>query len=202
MKKISSLLIATTLSVLSWGQSKSIPINEPLPEGEYHLLNVMEGNIEVRLDQLAEEKALLVIFTCNTCPFVIKNIERTRDILEYAQEQEINVALINSNEAQRDDADSQEKMMEFGTQQNYPNYIIDEGSMVADLFGASHTPEVFLFNKERILVYKGAMDDSPSDPKSAKKIYLKEAIKSLKNESDIKIKETKSIGCSIKRIKN
>lgn len=202
MKKISSLLIATTLSVLSWGQSKSIPINEPLPEGEYHLLNVMEGNIEVRLDQLAEEKALLVIFTCNTCPFVIKNIERTRDILEYAQEQEINVVLINSNEAQRDDADSQEKMMEFGTQQNYPNYIIDEGSMVADLFGASHTPEVFLFNKERILVYKGAMDDSPSDPKSAKKIYLKEAIKSLKNESDIKIKETKSIGCSIKRIKN
>ncbi len=93
-------------------------------------------------------------------------------------------------------------MAEFGRKQGYPNYFIDKNSELANSFGASHTPEVFLFDgKTEKLVYKGAMDDNPSDPKSAKVIYLKNAINSMLAGKAINPAETKSVGCSIKRVK-
>ena len=71
---------------------------------------------------------------------------------------------------------------------------------MADAFGASRTPEVFLFNRKGELVYKGAIDDNPQDPGGVKRTHLKEAINELTQGRPVSIKETRSIGCGIKRL--
>jgi hypothetical protein len=78
--------------------------------------------------------------------------------------------------------------------------VADDNSKLADAFGASHTPEVFLFDGNGKLVYKGAMEDSPSDPSNSKQMYLKNAIKSMIAGATPDPNSTKSIGCAIKRL--
>src|SRR5690606_32096080 len=113
-----------------------------------------------------------VLFSCNTCPNVIKNIKRTDEMLSKAKTLNIPVVIVNSNEAQRAEADSKEAMVNFGKEHNYPNDIYDANSRMADALGATKTPEVFLFDKNAKLVYKGAMDDNPSKPDEAEVMYL------------------------------
>lgn len=202
MKKILGFLLATTLMGSAYAQSGSLALNSAFPDQSFSLSEVRSGAQVARLSDLKTDKGLLVIFTCNTCPFVIKNIERTKEILTQAKANGIGVLLVNSNEAQRAEADAPDKMAEFAGKQNYPNYFIDKDAQLADAFGASHTPEVFLFDgKTERLVYKGAMDDSPSDPTAAKTIYLKDAMNNLVAGKTISPAETKSVGCSIKRVK-
>lgn len=201
MKKILSLIAAIAFTGSVFAQTSSLAIGSGFPEKEYNTHDVLSGQ-EINMKEAATDNGLLVIFTCNTCPFVIRNIDRTKEILELAKAKGVGVMMVNSNEAQRNDADAVEKMADFAKKQNYPNYLVDKGSDLANLFGASHTPEVFLFDgKNRKLVYKGAMDDSPSDPKSAKVIYLKDAIINMVNDKPVNPAETKSVGCSIKRVK-
>jgi thioredoxin-related protein len=78
-------------------------------------------------------------------------------------------------------------------------YLVDEDSKLADMFGASHTPEIFLFNSKGKLVYKGAMNDNPGNPEEAKVKYIENAIDAVVAGKEIDPKVTKSVGCSIKR---
>lgn len=202
MKKLFGLLLGTVLMGSVYAQSGSLSIGTGIPDQPYHITDVFSGGMPMLRD-LNTGKGLLVIFTCNTCPFVIKNIDRTKEVLAYAKAKNVGIVFVNSNEAQRSAADSPEKMLEFGKQQGYPNYYVDKNSELADIFGASHTPEVFLFDgKTEKLIYKGAMDDSPADPKSAKVMYLKNAIDNMLAGKAIAPAETKSVGCSIKRVKS
>ncbi|KAA5536888.1 redoxin family protein [Taibaiella lutea] len=199
MKKILSLFLAAGISMATFAQEKSMPIGTKLPAEGYQTTNVFDGKI-MHLPDVKTEKGLLVVFTCNTCPFVIRNIERTGQVLKYAHEKGLGVVFINSNEAQRNDADAVKSMIKFGKEHNYPNYLVDKKSALADIFGASHTPEVYLFNGAQALVYKGAMDDNPANPSEAKIMYLKNAIDNLLAGKAIDPAETKSVGCSIKRL--
>lgn len=201
MKKLVSLALGLFVTVAVVAQTKSsMAIQASYAGGDKEMKDVISGAM-ASLKSTKQDNGLLVVFTCNTCPFVIKNQKRTTDILAYAAAHKVGVALINSNEAQRDDADSEEAMKTYAAAHQYPNYLVDQGASLADYFGAGHTPEVFLFNASDELVYKGAMDDSPSDPESAKVIYLKEAIHNMVNGAEISPNTTKSIGCSIKRLK-
>ena len=194
-------LLSLFISTSAFAQSgKSLAIKSNFASGDKAMQDVVSGK-EMSLKQLKQDNGLLVIFTCNTCPFVIKNQSRTSEMLAVAAASKVGVALINSNEAQRDDADSEAAMKDYAAKQRYPNYLIDKASSLADYFGAGHTPEVFLFNSNDELVYKGAMDDSPSDPTAAKQIYLKNAISAMVAGKEITPNSTKSIGCSIKRVK-
>jgi thioredoxin-related protein len=200
MKKLFSLLIAASVGITAFAQ-QSMPIGTPVPTEGYETTNVLNNKV-TNLKDAITSKGLLVVFTCNTCPFVIRNIDRTKEILAFAKEKGIGVLMVNSNEAQRNDADAPKQMLAFAKAQQYPNYVVDKNSSLADIFGASHTPEVYLFDgASQKLVYKGAMDDNPSDPSSAKAIYLKDAINNLLAGNDINPNETKSVGCSIKRLK-
>jgi hypothetical protein len=67
------------------------------------------------------------------------------------------------------------------------------------MYGASHTPEIFLFDKQHKLVYKGAMNDNPSNPGGYKKMYVTDAIDAMIAGKEVDPKTTKSIGCGIKR---
>lgn len=204
MKKITALLLSALLIGNTYAQEakiSSMPIGTSFPDVAYNAMDVL-SNKQVTFNDLKTDKGLLVIFSCNTCPFVIRNIDRTQSILAAAKEKGIGVMILNSNEAQRSDADAPDKMVEFGKAQHYTNYCIDNGATLADAFGASHTPEVYLFDgKTEKLVYKGAMDDSPADPSAAKVIFLKNAMNNMVAGKAISPNETKSVGCSIKRIK-
>lgn len=175
-----------------------LPIGSQLPGGDIKMLAV-NGN-KVSMNETKKQSGLLVMFSCNTCPFVIKNQQRTNAICKYAIQNNIGVILINSNEAQRDDDDSFNAMQAYAKKQGYEwNYVVDADNKIADAFGANRTPECFLFNANLKLSYHGAIDDNPGDNENVSRHHLKEAINQLISGKDIAIKESRSVGCSIKR---
>ncbi|PSK89207.1 redoxin family protein [Taibaiella chishuiensis] len=204
MKKITAFLLSALLVGQAFAQQAkpaSLAIGSAFPDIDYTAQDVLHDK-QVSHQDLKTDKGLLVIFSCNTCPFVLRNIDRTQSILATAKQKGIGVMILNSNEAQRDDADAADKMVTFGKAQHYPNYCLDNGAVLADAFGASHTPEVYLFDgKTGKLVYKGAMDDNPSEPSAAKVMFLKNAMDNMVAGKKISPDETKSVGCSIKRVK-
>jgi hypothetical protein len=113
----------------------------------------------------------------------------------------IGVILLNSNEAYRNDADSPEAMKKYAAGQEYEwPYVIDKNNEVAEAFGAKRTPECFLFNKDLKLVYHGAINDNPSQPQNATREHLREAINEMTSGKSVSVKETRSVGCSIKKV--
>ena len=175
-----------------------LPIGSPLPKEEVKVKDI-NGKM-VTLKDARKKNGLLVMFSCNTCPFVIKNQGRTKAICTYAMLNEIGVIILNSNEAQRADDDSYNAMKQYATEQGYKwYYAVDENNELADAFGANRTPECFLFGKDLKLVYHGAIDDNPTDAQNVKREHLKEAIKELLSGKDVSVKESRSVGCSIKR---
>jgi thioredoxin-related protein len=148
-----------------------------------------------------KEKGVLVMFSCNTCPYVIKNQERTKSIAAYAEKNKVGVILLNSNEAQRGDEDAYAQMKKYAIDQKYSwDYVVDKNSEVANAFGANRTPECFLFDKNGILVYHGAIDDSPADPATITRQHLKEAINQMTEGKAVTVTQSKSVGCGIKRV--
>ena len=198
MKKLLfSVLVG--FGLLSFIAIDELPIGAGMPKADVKMKDI--SGKEISLKDAVGKNGLLVMFSCNTCPYVIKNQERTREICRYALENNIGVVLINSNEAQRDEEDSYEAMKEYARQQNYKwYYAVDKNSVIADAFGAKRTPANFLFNKEGKLVYHGAIDDSPSDAGRVNRRHLKEAITELMNGKDIAVKTSRSVGCGIKRL--
>lgn len=148
----------------------------------------------------ATDKGLLVIFSCNTCPFVVKNESVTLKTIAYAKAHGLGVVIINSNEAKRAGDDSYDAMKKYAKKQGIDvPYLVDENSKLANAFGANHTPEVFLVDTKNNLMYKGAMNDNPGNPSEAKVIYINNAIDAMVSGKEITPNVTKSIGCSIKR---
>jgi len=91
-------------------------------------------------------------------------------------------------------------MQAYAKEQKYSwNYVLDKNNEVADAFGANRTPECFLFDKGSRLVYHGAIDDNPSDDTKVTRQHLKEAITEVAAGKDVTVKETRSVGCGIKR---
>lgn len=201
MRKITiyTILSLTILVAASaFKLNNALPIGSELPKGDEHLKNVSGKEITMKLAK--DKNGLLVMFSCNTCPYVIRNQSRTNAICSYALQNNIGVVLINSNEAQREYDESLAAMKEYANQQHYNwPYTVDKNSEIADAFGASRTPECFLFNKDLKLTYHGAIDDSPSQPGNVEREHLKEAINEMIAGEKVSVAETRSVGCSIKR---
>jgi len=200
MKKIiSSFSLLAVISLLAFNRISDLPIGADMPKSDVKMKDI--SGKEVSLKEAKKSNGLLVMFSCNTCPYVIKNQQRTKEICQYALENNIGVVLINSNEAQRDNEDSYEAMKKYAEAQGYKwYYTVDKGSELADAFGASRTPENFLFNKDGKLVYHGATDDNPSDGANVNRKHLREAIGEMLNGKDVSVKTSRSVGCSIKRV--
>lgn len=179
---------------------EKITIGAKFPQQEFNLTS-FDGT-KVPAQSLKPKSGLLLIFSCNTCPYVIKAQERTRMVIEKAKERGIVVVIINSNEAQRDNEDAPQAMKLYAQEQGYDvPYLIDGGSALADALGATRTPEVFLFDKGNHLVYMGAMEDNPSNPSESKTIYIKNAINAMLKGEKPDPSVTRSVGCTIKRVK-
>jgi thioredoxin-related protein len=192
------IISAISICFINKAEINELPINSSLPKSDY-LMKDVSGK-QVSLNELKTNKGLLVIFSCNTCPYVIKSEGRIKSLTDFCLSNGIGCAIINSNEAQRNEEDSFEEMIKYYTNQKLKcAYLIDEKSQLADAFGAAKTPHCFLFNS-KTLIYKGAIDDNIKDPSAVKAFYLKDALTSLLKNERPQMQETKSIGCSIKRL--
>jgi thioredoxin-related protein len=199
MKKFLMPLSILVFTLLSFIPVNELPIGADMPKSDVKMKDI--SGTDVTLKEAKNKNGLLVMFSCNTCPYVIKNQQRTKEIGEYALKNQIGVVLINSNAAQRDGDDSFEAMKQYARTQGYNwYYVVDEKNVLADAFGANRTPENFLFNKEDKLVYHGAIDDNP-DAEAVTRKHLREAIDELLNGKDIRVKTSRSVGCAIKRLK-
>lgn len=201
MKKLMTTALAFALSTVVFAQNniKSIDLGASIPMGTVKMQSVDKSM--VALNDAKTDKGLLVMFSCNTCPYVIKSQERTKEMLAYAKEMGIGVVIINSNEAKRDGDDSYRAMSKYAKAEGYTApYLVDEKSALADAFGATRTPEVFLFDGNGTLKYKGAMEDNPANPSESEHIFLKDAINQMLAGETPDPGATKSIGCTIKRV--
>ena len=200
MKKIlfSALPLLAFTMVALHPVNDPLPIGAPLPSPELKMKDI--SGKEVSFKDATRKNGLLVMFSCNTCPYVVKNQSRTREVCSYAQSNDIGVVVLNSNEANRSDEDSYNAMKQYAADQQYNwYYLVDKNSAMADAFGAKRTPECYLFDKTGKLVYHGAIDDNPSDPAAVGRKHLVNAIDEMKAGKDVSVKESRSVGCSIKR---
>ena len=202
MKKILFALLpvvfATSLAFKS--SVDPLPIGAALPNPDKKMKDV--AGMEVSFKDAMNTKGLLVMFSCNTCPVVHAYQSRTKEICNYAKSKEIGVILLNSNEAARDDGDSFSDMKDYASKQRYNwPYVVDENSVMANAFGATRTPECFLFNTEGKLVYHGAIDDNQNGADEVTRKHLKIAMDEMLGGKDVAVKSTRSVGCTIKRLR-
>jgi len=149
------------------------------------------------LESFKDKKAFVIIFSCNHCPYVQAYEERIKNIqTDYPA---IGLAAINPNDSDQYEDDSFENMKVRAEKKgfNFP-YLRDEEQTTAKAYGASHTPEIFLFDKERKLVFHGKIDDNWKDESKVNSRYLKDAIEELLAGKEISVPETFTIGCTVK----
>ena len=187
-----------------FAQEQAIGETVPMPnapmmgvDGQQHTLTSLKG-----------DNGLLVVFSCNTCPFVVGNGTKTEGwegryngLSELAESLNIGMVLVNSNEAKREGDDSFVAMKRHATEAGYTMpYVMDEGSKLANACGARTTPHVYLYNKDMTLAYRGSIDDNVNRQEEVEENYLSVAMTRMAEGKKIKIQETKAVGCSIKRV--
>ena len=192
-------MLAVTLFMGTLNAQDKLEIGEMIPMLAYTMKNVDGNDYYVR--QEFQDNGLLIIFSCNTCPFVLRWEDRYNELFELCQANHIGMILVNSNEAKREGDDSYEKMVAKAKKEGYKmHYLVDTDHQLADAFGASTTPHVFLFDPSAKLAYRGLIDDNGEDKNAVEHAYLKDAIKNMLAGNEIDPATTKSIGCSIKRV--
>ena len=146
-----------------------------------------------------DSKALIVIFSCNHCPYVKAYQGRIKAIQNDYKSKGVSVVAINSNDEVNYPDDSFENMKIRTTEEkfNFP-YLRDEDQAVAQAFDATHTPEIFVFDKDRKLIYHGKIDDNWQEPEKVVNHYLRNALDEYLEGNEISVPETFSIGCTIK----
>ncbi|MDX1432676.1 MAG: thioredoxin family protein [Gammaproteobacteria bacterium] len=154
----------------------------------------------VSLDDFADYEGLLVVFMCNHCPYV-KHIKQ--GLVGFARDYEprgIAMVGINANDAASHPADSPEKMKEDAQTFGYPfPYLYDEGQRVAKAYEAACTPDFFLYDRERKLVYRGQFDASrPGNDVPVTGNDLRAAADALLAGKAVPADQTPSVGCNIK----
>ena len=156
-------------------------------DGAFHALNDIKG-----------EKASLIIFMCNHCPYVIPKIEEIKRVAADFKEKGLVVIGINSNESENYPEDSFEKMQEYFDEWNVDFYYLhDESQEIAKEYGAVCTPDPFLFDSELELVFHSRIDDTHGDdPVNEHEMY--KAVAEFLEIGKITVEEQPSMGCSIK----
>jgi peroxiredoxin len=151
------------------------------------------------LNSFTDKKILIVIFSCNHCPYVQAYEDRIIAIQKEFEKDGVQIVAINSNDDVKYPDDSFEEMKKRATDKkfNFP-YLRDETQEVAKAYGASHTPQIFLFDENRKLKYEGKIDDNWQEPNKVKSKYLRDAIEELLGGKEVAVPETFSIGCTIK----
>ncbi len=176
--------------------SKMLELGTKVPN--FELPDVVSGQT-VSLDSFDDKKGIAIIFMCNHCPYVKLIKEKLAELAEnYSSE--IGFAGINSNDISQQPQDRPEKMRADAQQFDYPfPYLFDENQQTAKDYHAACTPDLYLIDEDRRLVYRGQFDDSrPGNDKPVTGADLEQAIKRLLRAEDLLEEQIPSIGCNIK----
>ena len=199
MKKlILILMMLITVSAFATKGSGKLEIGDKAVLTDVKMTDV--SGKQISLNDVKGENGVLVVFSCNTCPFVGRWESRYPEIKAFADKNNVGMVVVNSNYQKRDGEESLEEMKKHASAKNYDfYYAVDHDSRLANAFGGQTTPHAFLFNSKMELVYKGAIDDNYESADKVKDAYVKNAITSIANGAEVAISETKPVGCSIKR---
>lgn len=167
---------------------------------DFNLMNV-DGNM-VSLSDYKNAKGFIVIFTCNTCPYAVKYEDRIIALdKKYALKGYPVIAIMPNNTSVMP-GDRMEAMKARAASKGFTfPYLIDEGQKIYPQYGATKTPHVYVLqktNKGNEVMYIGAIDDNYKDAALVNAKYVENAVDALLEGKEIKEKETRAIGCSIK----
>jgi peroxiredoxin len=167
---------------------RAIPFELPGVDGETHALR-----------DYKDKEAVVVIFSCNHCPYVRAWEDRMVAIQTDYGDQGVQLISINANDAEKYPADGFEQMKERAAEKgfNFP-YLRDESQEVARAYGAERTPEVFLFDRDHRLQYHGTIDDNYDNPYAVKTHLLRNALDAVLAGVEPITQETIPVGCTIK----
>ena len=194
MKKFISLILIGCLTILS---AKELDLGSILPLGDIKMADI--SGKDVSLNDAKGKNGLLVIFSCNACPWVIAWEDRYVELADTYKDKGVGIVAINSNETKFENVDSMEEMQEHAQENGYNfYYTMDKKSNLARAFGATRTPHIYLFDKKDKLVYRGAIDDNARKPDKVENTYLADAIDNMLAGSAIDPAATKALGCAIK----
>ena len=176
-------------------ESVTIKNGTPMPDFQ---LKDPQGKL-FKGSELFGERGLLVIFTCNHCPYAIAVWPRVIRLAQYARQMKINTVAINPNINPNYPDDAPDKMIqkiqELGI--DFP-YLVDETQDTARSFKAQCTPDIYLFDKNKKLSYHGRIDDNWQDESRVTREELKEALNNMATGQPIDPVQRPSMGCSIK----
>lgn len=151
------------------------------------------------LSDYASTSVVVVVFSCNHCPYVQAWEDRLMAIQADYAERGVQLVAINANDAARYPGDSFPAMQQRAREKqfNFP-YLYDESQAVAHAYGAQRTPEVFVFDSERTLRYHGTIDDNYEDPAAVTMPYLRNALDAVLAGTTPEPAQTAPVGCTIK----
>jgi peroxiredoxin len=150
------------------------------------------------LADYADVTALALVQSCNHCPYVQAWEGRMSDIQREYGDRGFRLVAVSSNDAERYPGDSFDAMKQRATEQGFAfDYLYDESQALARTLGSERTPEVFLFDRDRRLVYHGAIDDNRDDT-AVGQPYLRDAVEAVLEGREPPVAETPAVGCTVK----
>ncbi|MFN3413657.1 MAG: thioredoxin family protein [Thermoanaerobaculum sp.] len=192
-------VLAVLLAAMALGPAWALKPGDSLPEAVANVKMKGVDGKEVSLKELMGAKGLLVIFSCNHCPWVKAWQARMVALGNEYSQKGVGVVAVNSNDTTKYPDDDMDHMVAQAKEPGYRfPYVMDATSEVARAFGATRTPEAFLFDAQGKLVYHGAIDDNAEKPQEVKKTYLADALAAVVEGKPVPVAETKALGCSIK----
>ncbi|MCC7466766.1 MAG: thioredoxin family protein [Saprospiraceae bacterium] len=191
-----SALIACLLFAISSSTPKGYAVGDV---AEDFTLKSVTGEY-VSLSDYKDAKGVIVVFTCNHCPFAQLYEQRIIDLHKKYAPQGYPVVAINPNSPLVVPEDGFDKMQERANSRHYPfPYLFDEHQTVFPKFGATRTPHVFLLDETRAVRYIGSIDNNAEAPGPTTQRYVENAIEALMRGESPSPASTKSVGCTIKK---
>ena len=197
MKKLVLFLFVVAVSLQSFA-------GQPYKAGDYATdfsLKNLDGKM-VSLSQYEDAKGFIVVFSCNSCPVVIKYEDRIKELHKEYSGKGFPVVAINSNDKNVSPGDSYDAMKKHAKKNGYEfEYLYDESQDVAKTYGATNTPHVYLLSKQEgklKVEYVGAIDNNADNGNAADKKYLADALNKLLKGQQPSVTATKAVGCTIK----
>lgn len=202
MKKLIKLfgfVMLTMLVSTSWSQdSEGYQIGDRA--SDFNLKSV-DGSW-ISLDGLKNAKGAIVIFSCNTCPYVVAYEDRMIEMHNKYAQIGYPVIAINSNDDKLSPGDSFDNMKKRSKEKNFPfAYVYDKSQEVIKAYGGTRTPHVYILNKEGddyIVKYIGAIDNNYQDASAVTENYIDNAMNDILSGRNVATQTTKAIGCTIK----
>lgn len=192
-RPLAFVLMTLLLGSTTFAQNPKLKIGDAAPDWK-DLKDTDDRTVS--LVDYSGKSVVVICFTCNSCPYSVDYEDRIIAFQKKYADNKDGVAFIAIN-ANRKPSETLEKMKERASSKGFPfPYVIDESQQVADSYGASFTPEFFVLNRERRVVYMGAMDDK-TDAAQVQQRYLELAVDAALKGEMPEVKEVPARGCAI-----